>query len=754
MRSLAVYRTSVFFVAFAGSLALAPADGSLVCPLLFLGASMVLHVLRSRTEILPPREGRHVLALNVAFAAVALALAASSSLMSGGLRITVLLVVYLFFTARRPFSYGLVYAGAFGQVLLSALLPFHPSQLLIYAYFFAAVSFSMVLHHMLSGMRGRVASMARPDPRLDPLEREFHDFAGVNRLFFASLAAFAFVALTATAFFFLLPRLRHEQAGNATPPPVLPTPPPHPPEQPDPPPIDWPEPSGIEKTAPAEAADTGHFGFSGDVDLGQWGARFDSEREVLALYPREGARAFLRGREVYVRGLVLDRFDGRRWSRSPGLSGIGDADDGVADGLVALDTFDPADPGVTQHHVVARREFGPVRFHTGLPVGFVGDRVFVDAGGALFARRAGLAEAQTETYNVFCRPRPALDDPPRRFGPPPEEPDGRFLALPAGLDPVIEFAQVAAGAGDARKRAKNLANVLRTRCAYSREPCRCPEGTNPLAFFLFERRLGTCELFAGALAAMLRAQSIPARMVCGFLGGTVRPELDTEYVAILESDAHAWVEAWFEDGGWTRLDATPGGPARTDEGLPFGEEPEGAGPAAPEPKTDLLDYALHYDRGKQKDLMGGIASWVGQGVGAFFRGLSRVLTFLPFWVAALFAAVAAGVAWWVRERRKSAREAVSLLGHRPVAEQGRTLGFYVECLKVLQKLGHRRAPSATPAEFAREVFAADPALRWVMDVTKLFHRVRYGREAVEPAEVQAVMREVRRYRQKSRSFGK
>jgi hypothetical protein len=251
---------------------------------------------------------------------------------------------------------------------------------------------------------------------------------------------------------------------------------------------------------------------------------------------------------------------------------------------------------------------------------------------------------------------------------------------------------------------------------------------------------------------MLRAESIPARLVCGFLSGTVRPELEVEYIAVLESDAHAWVEAWFEDGGWTRLDATPGGPARVDAGGPLEEDPEETGPAAPEPKTDLIDYALHYDREKQKDLVGGIVSWIGKGIGAFFRGLGRVFTFLPFWLAALVAAVAAGAAWWMRERKRSAREAVSLLGRGPVAEQGRTLGFYVECLKVLQKRGYRRAPSATPAEFAREVSAADPTLRWVMEVTKLFHRIRYGRETVPPAEVQAVMREVRRYRRTSREL--
>jgi transglutaminase-like putative cysteine protease len=72
--------------------------------------------------------------------------------------------------------------------------------------------------------------------------------------------------------------------------------------------------------------------------------------------------------------------------------------------------------------------------------------------------------------------------------------------------------------------------------------------------FLFNRKAGHCEYFASALALMLRAVEIPARLVSGFKGGDVKPS--TGYFVVQGRHAHVWVEAYF-DGHWRVLDATP-----------------------------------------------------------------------------------------------------------------------------------------------------------------------------------------------------
>jgi transglutaminase-like putative cysteine protease len=79
-------------------------------------------------------------------------------------------------------------------------------------------------------------------------------------------------------------------------------------------------------------------------------------------------------------------------------------------------------------------------------------------------------------------------------------------------------------------------------------------GTHFVDEFFFESRRGFCEHYASSLAYMLRLASIPSRVVLGYQGGEFNPQSD--YLIVAQYDAHAWVEAYFEDLGWVRLDPT------------------------------------------------------------------------------------------------------------------------------------------------------------------------------------------------------
>ncbi|WP_147252011.1 DUF3488 and transglutaminase-like domain-containing protein [Blastococcus sp. TF02-09] len=76
---------------------------------------------------------------------------------------------------------------------------------------------------------------------------------------------------------------------------------------------------------------------------------------------------------------------------------------------------------------------------------------------------------------------------------------------------------------------------------------------NDLLDFLTERR-GYCEQYAGAMAVMVRAAGMPARVALGYTPGTVQ-ENGTR--VITSDDAHAWVEVYFYDLGWVPFDPTP-----------------------------------------------------------------------------------------------------------------------------------------------------------------------------------------------------
>ncbi len=89
-------------------------------------------------------------------------------------------------------------------------------------------------------------------------------------------------------------------------------------------------------------------------------------------------------------------------------------------------------------------------------------------------------------------------------------------------------------------------------------------GTSAVVEFLTETRKGYCVQFASALTLMLRSVGIPARYCEGFIasdfmqntGEDISPEM--KYTAdVLDSNAHAWVEVYYEGMGWVQYEATP-----------------------------------------------------------------------------------------------------------------------------------------------------------------------------------------------------
>jgi transglutaminase-like putative cysteine protease len=88
-----------------------------------------------------------------------------------------------------------------------------------------------------------------------------------------------------------------------------------------------------------------------------------------------------------------------------------------------------------------------------------------------------------------------------------------------------------------------------------------PAARYPLESFLFTHKVGYCQQFSGAMAMLLRMGGIPARVAAGFTSGAFQNESHTWQVS--DTDAHAWVEAWFPRYGWVRFDPTPAtAPAR------------------------------------------------------------------------------------------------------------------------------------------------------------------------------------------------
>lgn len=89
---------------------------------------------------------------------------------------------------------------------------------------------------------------------------------------------------------------------------------------------------------------------------------------------------------------------------------------------------------------------------------------------------------------------------------------------------------------------------------YTLTPDEYGSGPAGMHDFLFRGKNGFCEHFAASFATLMRIAGVPSRVVIGFMGGEYSAR--TGQMIVRQSDAHAWVELWLEDTGWTRVDPT------------------------------------------------------------------------------------------------------------------------------------------------------------------------------------------------------
>ena len=89
---------------------------------------------------------------------------------------------------------------------------------------------------------------------------------------------------------------------------------------------------------------------------------------------------------------------------------------------------------------------------------------------------------------------------------------------------------------------------------------------DPVETFLFKTRSGFCSHYASAFVYLMRVAHIPARVVTGYLGGTMNDV--GHFLEIRQKDAHAWAEVWLAGKGWTRFDPTAAiAPERLEQNL-------------------------------------------------------------------------------------------------------------------------------------------------------------------------------------------
>jgi transglutaminase-like putative cysteine protease len=134
---------------------------------------------------------------------------------------------------------------------------------------------------------------------------------------------------------------------------------------------------------------------------------------------------------------------------------------------------------------------------------------------------------------------------------------GQWTKLPADVDPRIgEMAErwTADATSDYRKVLAIQQHFHDGGFVYSTD-VEVADDADALLKFLTQTRAGFCQQYSSAMAVMVRALGLPARIAVGFRSGT--QQADGRYL-VQNTDAHVWVEVLFPGYGWLQFEPEAG----------------------------------------------------------------------------------------------------------------------------------------------------------------------------------------------------
>jgi len=294
-----------------------------------------------------------------------------------------------------------------------------------------------------------------------------------------------------------------------------------------------PNPSASAKTGVSDSMSPGDFtklGRSGELAF-----RASFENEIPS------------AKQLYWRGMVFSRFDGRRWTQA------------------RINDYTTHGDSAVRWHGQATASWEQQIIKQGAPLRY---EITIEPTQQMYL--FALPVAAIEKQNVgFTRDYRVLQQKPINkrsqyqvtsyldYKAELELADWRYLnetQLPAGFNPqTIALArQWLAETPNTQDLIDRFLNVINQGFYYSLEPPAL--GRHTVDEFLFNTNTGFCEHFASSFVVFMRAAGVPARVVAGYQGGEVNPY--ENYLLVHQFDAHAWAEVWIEGQGWVRVDPT------------------------------------------------------------------------------------------------------------------------------------------------------------------------------------------------------
>ena len=466
--------------------------------------------------------------------------------------------------------------------------------------------------------------------------------------------------------------------------------------------------SGMDKLQIRSSAVTG---FTDRVTLGNFGTLRRSPARALRVHPVPSPNTGAAIPDVYIRGAAFDEFDGRTWTKTPldfryrfangrllATRG-GRALPRRAGAALAF----PTAPGEgSRFEVDVYPMQVSVVFTIGAPsvIEGVGGAVWYDHTDSVYMsgtfasggryRVAPAAAGSEPTDAAEALKTRAL----ARALVVPDDPGGRVAALAA---------RWTKGLAGPKAKADAITNRLRREYSYS---MRSDGLRTTLPDFLFETRKGNCEYFATAAAVLLRHAGVPARLVTGFRAAEWNEW--GHFYDVRQSEAHAWIEAWLPDRGWTVYDATP---AESGLSSAADELSRRVGRWADMLQTRWFTSVIGYDQYSQRDAFMRLS---------FARFFERARTLLEGVLArALPVVLVIGLLVW---------------GARTLPARLKRVDEYERAERALARAGLKRRAWQTPREFARDISSSRPELTCFLELADAHYLRRYAGQEADAAD--------------------
>ena len=489
-------------------------------------------------------------------------------------------------------------------------------------------------------------------------------------------------------------------------------------------------------------------GFSDTVRLGGSGTIQQNDEVVMRVRIENQTP-----NSIHWRGVALDTFDGRSWSKTKPL--IKEPRTRNDRDLIQVDLAKRQE-GLTLQTVYVEPMDTPVVFGLYRMIGVQGNFpvLYKDTHGAISFQRRD----ERVSYKALSDTEVPAESKLRSDAGPYGSEFASYLQLPEQLDRRIPALaeQITAGSGNRYDAARAVETYLQNQFGYTLE--QKAGGNDPLTDFLFNVREGHCEYFATAMAVMLRSRGIATRIVNGFQRGEYNDTADV-YV-VRQRNAHSWVEVYFPGNEtWVAFDPTP----------IAGQNSEAATAGFTKRFRKYLDavetfwiqYFVAFDNQEQRSmfvtmrrgltdyqtgiesgwrvLQSDIAEWwklvrgdegLGNSVvalswGIAYAAITLAVVFLFVWVLRKIVKLQVWRSFWDRVLRRQGASVVE---------------FYDRMIVILASKGLVRAPHQTPLEFAYAVGMPE-----AVGVTEKYNRVRFGEKDLsldESDQIESWLKEI------------